>query len=888
MISNSNTFPDKDINDKTNNNIEFGLSQSLHQGKQFKQYHSKIENSLEKQSEILSGKREGFSEMNSNNLNIQTTQTTEIINTNNYSNEMETIDNLRKEYNNTLQEYEKLTNEITSNATSYINRVSSNNPYLNKTIVFSDGKYAYVTNQGVVKYIPSTEIWDSVKAPKNVIEINIPWNNSYFTPGTIIPTDPPLISGTPVKKDQSLGNEGSNVFVDQLLPPISESTYMGCFATNKNNDNMTFIGDTPPAFSDVSIQNGNFSKPVISADSVLRIKGSTVPGWNFDATLLNNSSKWGIPMPYPGGNQCVIIQNNMSINTVLSLQSGSTYILKFQACGRNCCKTSTSNPINIELYTNLNAFISQIANFTAPINSWTSYTYTFTVPISQTYKLLFKGINRTGDRSTALADISLNSSAVKEGSYSYQDCRESAIANGYRYFGLQNVNTSSKLGYCAVSDSEPAITQYGRSQVVSELVPLWSSNTAGNPDNTAILTDRGSLQVLNSSGKALYSSPESLEGKINCILIIQENGDMAIYKGTNPNNIQGEIWSAMTIAKQEQANPDVVASKGKYGQNWMTNGSTLAPGDFIGSNDGKLALVMQTDGNLVLYTYKMDTNCEKIDDKFGGGKGAIAVYDIGMSAIPKNMGDLAFVDGDSNLYTYPVSNEKYSDKYSIIKNIDAVGNDISGAALTGSSIETCKKTCNSNPECAGFVTNANGTLCWPKNSQMYPFGGEARANSDRNVYVRSKRPSSLPIGVSSNTNSVNTIDYQNYINKGEVGNEYGLANATSIQKQRLEQLRSKMNMLSKQIADLTNKFQRGSVNTQQQSNQNQSSINKYFEDLNNTNNKISGITEYTSEGIKNILKDSDIVVLQKNYEYLFWSILAVGTVLVAMNVVKKE
>ena len=39
--------------------------------------------------------------------------------------------------------------------------------------------------------------------------------------------------------------------------------------------------------------------------------------------------------------------------------------------------------------------------------------------------------------------------------------------------------------------------------------------------------------------------------------------------------------------------------------------------------------------------------------------------------------------------------------------------------------------------------------------------------------------------------------------------------------------------------------------------------------------------------IENILSDSDIVVLQKNYDYLFWSILATGTVVVAMNIVKK-
>ena len=42
-----------------------------------------------------------------------------------------------------------------------------------------------------------------------------------------------------------------------------------------------------------------------------------------------------------------------------------------------------------------------------------------------------------------------------------------------------------------------------------------------------------------------------------------------------------------------------------------------------------------------------------------------------------------------------------------------------------------------------------------------------------------------------------------------------------------------------------------------------------------------------SSSIENILSDSDIVVLQKNYDYLFWSILATGTVVVAMNIVKK-
>jgi hypothetical protein len=39
-----------------------------------------------------------------------------------------------------------------------------------------------------------------------------------------------------------------------------------------------------------------------------------------------------------------------------------------------------------------------------------------------------------------------------------------------------------------------------------------------------------------------------------------------------------------------------------------------------------------------------------------------------------------------------------------------------------------------------------------------------------------------------------------------------------------------------------------------------------------------------NNNIDKILQDSDIVVLQKNYDYLFWTILAAGSVLVAMNI----
>jgi len=61
------------------------------------------------------------------------------------------------------------------------------------------------------------------------------------------------------------------------------------------------------------------------------------------------------------------------------------------------------------------------------------------------------------------------------------------------------------------------------------------------------------------------------------------------------------------------------------------------------------------------------------------------------------------------------------------------------------------------------------------------------------------------------------------------------------------------------------------------------SIGNYLKEYKKTNNKIKN---YASD-MNGIVRDSDINVLKENYNYYFWSILAVGTVLVTMNITKK-
>jgi hypothetical protein len=357
---------------------------------------------------------------------------------------------------------------------------------------------------------------------------------------------------------------------------------------------------------------------------------------------------------------------------------------------------------------------------------------------------------------------------------------------------------------------------------------------------------------------------------------------MQICRGTTPSDFQGFVWG-MNFSKGD-INSNYIATKGKYGRNWISNGQTLAAGDWVGSPGGYAALIMQSDGNLVLQTFQMVSNCSKMADGNTGGKvGANATYRINQTAIPANMGKLAFVDANADLHLFPDAQQTYANTYSLKQNMYSPDTEIPDAAFDNATVETCQSACNANPDCAGFVTNKAGTSCWPQTNQMFPFGGNGTANMDRNSYIRNKVPTVPPTGASLQTNSIDTVTYQNYVDGGSIQeNKYGLVKATTAQKQQLEQMEAKLNLLSKQLNDSTNEFQMGSSKSQDQSQRNVAGLNSYISDLNENKKNIDWMS--TNSGMQNVVNETDIVVLQKNYEYIFWSILAAGTVLVAMNI----
>ena len=775
---------------------------------------------------------------------------------------------------------------------------------------------------------------------------------------------------------QSCGNEGNSIYVDQLISD-SKATYKGCYQDSQTTPTMTFIGGSPPVNS--SIVNGNFSQPVINNNSYEYI--GSVPGWTGSFVLINNSTAWGYVMPYPNGNQSACLQQTGYMAQTISLGPGN-YTLSWNASGRPVA--TGSNTINVYCFNSTTTFNSSLPinyTFTPGVNSWQEYSTILNITTQGNYIIQFTGTLTNGDYSSAITGISLSGTSTKSGTYTYDSCKQSAINGGYKYFALQDVNTSTSTGYCAVSNDDVAPKSNGTSYAITNAVSLWSSNTSGlGTGNTATLDESGALTVLNSSGTSIFNTPNAPTGPTtyigcykdksnramtqqisgsydlsgcqtaaqqqgasyfglqnstsgtnaqcflssnlsqtqkygktsNCTkisdgtysgggwanavyntsdpaenfyLIIQDDGNVVIYKGSGPTDNQGAIWSTQTNGKQQKPNPLYIAKNGKYGQNWITSGSVLATGDFIGSNDGSMYLIMQSDGNLVLYTSTNDINCLKMQDgNTGGGEGANALYKIKQVGIPNNMQQTAYIDENSNLNVYPDSNIQLSQKYTKIQNTNCNGNDDSKVpAYTNATVEQCQTSCNSSNTCSGFVFDNYNKICYPKTSGVYSSNNWSNLNNV-DIYSRNSSPITPSIGISNNVNNISSIQYQNYTKGTGTSNTlYGLKNVSSVQKQQLDQLQTQLDQLSSQIATSNGTFSQGNTLLNNQSKADTVGLNTYLKDLKKINTKL----DTPNTNINNILDESDLVVLQKNYSYLFWSILAVGTVLVSINIVKK-
>jgi Ser-tRNA(Ala) deacylase AlaX len=168
---------------------------------------------------------------------------------------------------------------------------------------------------------------------------------------------------------------------------------------------------------------------------------------------------------------------------------------------------------------------------------------------------------------------------------------------------------------------------------------------------------------------------------------------------------------------------------------------------------------------------------------------------------------------------------------------------------------------------------------------MYPNSAR-QPSSGTDIYIRNKIVQPLPPGVSSLTQNIDTVQYQNYVSSGkQVGGNMNNLKIDSVQKAKLEQMQTKLQLLANKIVNLNGKLNLTDIKVTSQSAIDSLELGKYLVQYKITDAKLDSYNSDVNTNVQNILNDSDIIVLQQNYKYMFWTTLAVGTVLLSMNIV---
>jgi hypothetical protein len=147
----------------------------------------------------------------------------------------------------------------------------------------------------------------------------------------------------------------------------------------------------------IGVSNGDFSETELQTNSYeyLTWDTDTVPGWNFNCVLVNESSAWGYPLPYPNGKQCASIQMGQQLWSDWVLFPEGSYTLTFYACGR----PSMINPLDIYFGSD-----KKIGNF-VPDKVWAKQEITFSVLSNIQERISFRGTITNKDMATAIQSI---------------------------------------------------------------------------------------------------------------------------------------------------------------------------------------------------------------------------------------------------------------------------------------------------------------------------------------------------------------------------------------------------------------------------------------------------------------------------------------------------
>ena len=467
---------------------------------------------------------------------------------------------------------------------------------------------------------------------------------------------------------------------------------------------------------------------------------------------------------------------------------------------------------------------------------------------------------------------------IGDGNTTIDDCRASANQSANSIYAIQYaVNNNGDGGTCFVNSSNPT--------------NFLDSVNAGVATNCT--KDSAGRVIGQGWSNAVYGTQPGF----GCYLTLQNDGNMVIYRGQEPSFSQGAIWSSKTNGNTLISNPNWTPASGKYGTNWAYNGFTGVTGsddgfvlyanEFMCSSNGGLKLVMTTDGYLALYTSTIEPN--ETSDPDGhkmGGKNGYALYGFHDDPNPEYNGTVGYVDGGGTFHKYTDGAKFVDNSYTKYSSLQQTGyqHSINGEQYSQKSLADCKKTCADDTGCGGLTYDTQSGTCYYNSSDVSLY--DTVANEYFDTYMKNKEPAN-PLY----TNQINNITgakYAKYIMGEDMpnGDEFDLQTATAVTSGQLSQTEDKLNQLAAEISKYSAEFSDYNNKILKQSKENaigsKIDLNAY-----DVTSKQIKLEKKQGNNVDAILDESNVVVLQENYNYALLTVLAVGVVIVSMILVKK-
>ena len=226
-------------------------------------------------------------------------------------------------------------------------------------------------------------------------------------------------------------------------------------------------------------------------------------------------------------------------------------------------------------------------------------------------------------------------------------------------------------------------------------------------------------------------------------LIVQNDGNVVLYKGTGPADNQGVLFSFRTNQRiwQEKylKKNQTWLNRRKYGRSYITQDEYLSRGQFIASDNGLHVLYLWWDGNILIGSNY--TRCRESEGVQVGGSWANDVYTIPKSNV-RNLGKAFYKNEDGYKYAYMQKDIRFGTTYKLgRKNWNTWHNDLGWQWVK--TVEQAKAVCNTDPRCAGFVYERvsdypwithGWNRVWKKSKNMWPYGENGRVWSGKHAY----------------------------------------------------------------------------------------------------------------------------------------------------------